>query len=31
MAALRLLALTLHDVAAAEAYAQAHLPPSDYR
>ncbi|PRW44437.1 transforming growth factor-beta receptor-associated 1 isoform X1 [Chlorella sorokiniana] len=31
MAALRLLALTLHDVAAAEAYARAHLPPSDYR
>ena len=31
MAAMRLLALTLHDVAAAEAYARAHLPPSDFR
>ena len=31
MAALRTLALTLHDVAAAEAYARAHLAPPDYR
>ena len=31
MAALRVLALTLRDVAAAEAYARAHLSPPDYR
>ena len=31
MAALRLLALTMHDVVRAEAYARAHLPPSEYR
>lgn len=31
MAALRTLALTLHDVAAAEAYARRHLAPPDYR
>jgi hypothetical protein len=30
VAALRLLALTLRDVAAAEAYVRAHLPPRDY-
>lgn len=31
MASLRVLALTLGDVAAAEAYARAHLAPPDYR
>ena len=31
LAALRLLALTLRDVGAAEAYATAHVPPSQYR
>lgn len=31
MSALRLLALTLHDVAAAEAYARCWLVPGDYR
>jgi hypothetical protein len=31
MAALRVLAVTLRDVAAAEAYARAHLAPADYR
>ncbi|GAB4818896.1 hypothetical protein N2152v2_005942 [Parachlorella kessleri] len=31
LSALRLLALTLRDIAAAEAYAIAHLPPAEYR
>lgn len=31
MAALRVLALTLRDVAAAEAYARAHLAPPQFR
>jgi hypothetical protein len=31
MAALRVLAVTLHDVEAAEAYARSHLAPKDYR
>ena len=31
MAALRVLALTLRDVAAAEAYARAFLPPAEHR
>lgn len=30
LSALRLLALVLRDIAAAEAYAIAHLPPSEY-
>lgn len=31
LSALRLLALTLRDITGAEAYATAHLPPSEYR
>lgn len=31
LSALRVLALTLRDIGAAEAYAAAHLPPSEYR
>lgn len=31
MSALRTLALTLGDVAAAEAYARSHLAPAEYR
>ena len=31
MSAMRVLTLTLHDVAAAEAYARTHLAPGDYR
>ena len=31
LSALRLLALTLRDIAAAEAYATAHLPAAEYR
>jgi hypothetical protein len=31
LSALRLLSLTLRDIAAAEAYAKAHLPPAEYR